>query len=202
MWKCYLCGKGLRKNENKSKDHVPPDCIFPREKPQNLITVPCCIRCNEAFKLLDEKMRNFFAVLSGDKSGEVGKIAQHEILRSGRLSKDFLSYTKQHPSLVDDHGNPRLVFYFNNEELERWLIRVVKGLAFHRTRIRISDGAVYKMRVLSEFVPQPSNTFPMEKGLEFRPHFVYGVIQDGNADFWVLIFYDHLMFSIRVDMPT
>ena len=202
MRQCYLCGKGLRKNENKSKDHVPPDCIFPKEKPQNLITVPCCIECNGAFKLLDEKMRNFFAVLAGDKSDEVSKIARHEILRSGRLSKDFLSYTKQHPALVDDQGNPRLVFYFNNEELERWLIRVVKGLAFHRTRIRISDGAVYKMKVLSEFVPQPSNTFPMEKGLEFRPHFVYGVIQEDNTDFWMLIFYDHLMFSITVDIST
>ena len=147
-------------------------------------------------------MRNFFAVLAGDKSGEVSKIAQHEILRSRRLSKDFLSYTKQHPSLVDDEGNPRLVFYFNNEELGRWLTRVVKGLAFHRTRIRISDGAFYKVEVLSEFVPQPSKTFPMEKGLEFRPHFVYSVIHEGNTDWWLLIFYDHLMFSITVDIPT
>jgi len=202
MRQCYLCGKDLRKNQNKSKDHVPPDCIFPKEKPQNLTTVPCCRECNEAFKSLDEKMRNFFAVIAGDKSGEASKIAQHEILRSGRLSKDFLSYTKPHPSLVDDKGNPRLVFYFNNEELERWLTRVVKGLAFHRTRIRISDRAVFKMKVLSEFVPQPSNTFPMERGLEFRPHFVYGVIHEGNADFWLLIFYDHLMFSITVDIPT
>jgi len=199
---CYLCGKDLRKNQNKSKDHVPPNCIFPKKKPQNLITVPCCRECNEAFNSLDEKLRNFFAVLAGDKSGEVSKIAQHEILRSGSLSKDFLSYTKPHPSLVDDKGNPRLVFYFNNEELERWLTRVVKGLAFYRTRIRISDRAVYKMQVLSEFVPQPSNTFPIEKGLEFRPHFVYGVIHEGNADFWLLILYDHLMLSITVDIPT
>lgn len=202
MRQCYLCGKDLRKNQNKTKDHVPPDCIFPKEKPQNLITIPCCHECNETFKSLDEKMRNFFAVLAGDKSGEVSKIAQHEILRSRRLSKDFLSYTKQHPSLVDDEGNPRLVFYFNNEELGRWLTRVVKGLAFHRTRIRISDGAFYKVEVLSEFVPQPSKTFPMEKGLEFRPHFVYSVIHEGNTDWWLLIFYDHLMFSITVDIPT
>lgn len=202
MSQCYFCGKGLKKNESKSRDHVPPDCIFPREKPPNLITVPCCIECNGSFKLLDERMRNFFAVLAGDKSGEAGKIARNEILRSGRLSKDFLSYTKQHPSIVDDQGNPSLIFYFNNEELEHWLIRVVKGLIFHRTQIRIGDDAVFKMKVLSEFVPQPSNTFPMEKGLEFRPHFVYGVIQEHNTDFWVLIFYDHLMFSITVDTMT
>jgi hypothetical protein len=152
--------------------------------------------------LLDEKMRNFFAVIAGDKSGEVGKIAQHEILKSGKLRKDFLSYTKQHPSFVDDQGNQRLIFYFNNEELERWLIRIIKGLVFHRTRRRVTENAQYEVEVLSEFLPQPSDTFPMENGLEFRPYFVYGVIKKGRTDFWVLIFYDHLIFSVTVDTPT
>ena len=39
----------------------------------------------------------------------------------------------------------------------------------------------------------------MEEGLEFRPHFVYGIVKEKNVDFWVLIFYDHLMFSVSVD---
>lgn len=202
MKQCYLCGEGLIKNKNKSKDHVPPDCIFPQEKPPNLITVPCCTECNGAFKQLDEKMRNFFAIIAGDKSGEVGKIAQHEILRSRRLSKEFLSYTKEQGSLVDYQGNPRLIFHFNNEELDRWLVRVVKGLFFHRNKTRISESAIYEVKVLSECVPQPSKTFPMEEGLEFRPYFVYGIIQEGDSNFWVLIFYDHLMFSVTVNVST
>jgi hypothetical protein len=39
----------------------------------------------------------------------------------------------------------------------------------------------------------------MERGLEFRPYFVYGVIKEENTDFWVLIFYDYLMFSVTTD---
>jgi hypothetical protein len=195
---CYLCGNKLLKNKNKSKDHVPPDCIFPQEKPANLITVPCCTDCNGAFSQLDQKMRNFFTILAGDKSGELGKKAQSEILRSRKLSSDFLSYTKEHPSLVNEQGKSRLVFYFDKDELSRWLIRVVKGLWFHRKKTRISDSSVYEVDILSQFMPQPSNTFPLEDGLEFRPHFGYGVVVEETYDFWALIFYDHLMFSVTV----
>ena len=200
MKQCYLCGEELIKNKNKSRDHVPPDCIFPQDKPANLITIPCCKRCNEEFKQMDEKMRNFFALLAGDKSGSVGQIARREVLRSRKWSEAFLSYTKKHPTLIDDTGKPRLVFYFDDDELEAWLIRVVKGLFYRNNGGRISDTAIYKVGKYPQFVPQPSDTFPMEKGLKFRPYFVYGVIQEPNNDFWVLIFYDHLIFSVSVDM--
>jgi hypothetical protein len=200
---CYLCGekliRGNKQGSNFSRDHVPPDCMFPSEKPPNLVTIPCCKPCNRSFKVLDEKMRNYFAVLASDKSGEVGNVARKEILRSQRLSEDFISHTKKHPSLVDESGRPRLLFYFNDEELQRWLIRVVKGIFFHRNKYRISDRATYSVRKYPELTPQSSNTFPMEKGLEFRPHFVYGIVKEKNTDFWVLIFYDRLMFSVSVD---
>jgi hypothetical protein len=202
MQYCYLCGSKLLKNKNKSKDHVPPDCIYPQEKPANLITVPCCSDCNGAFKQLDQKMRNFFAIIASDTSGELGKKAQSEILRSRKLSSEFLSYTKEHPSLIDDQGKPRLLFHFDKDELSRWLVRVVQGLSFRRNKTRICDTSVYEVEVLSQFKPQPSNTFPPEEGLEFRPHFVYGVVAGETYDFWVLSFYDHLMFSVTVKPPT
>jgi hypothetical protein len=178
MKQCYLCGEPLKKNINKSKDHTPPECIFPNEKPKNLITIPCCIACNREFSPIDEKLRNFFAVLAGDKSGEIGKLAQNEVLKKRRLRNEFLSYTKEHPSLVDDNGNPRLVFYFNDEELERWLIRVVKGLFFKCNKLRIDEKTTYHVKKHTDLMPQPSHTFPMERGLEFRPYFVYGVIKE------------------------
>jgi hypothetical protein len=199
MKQCYLCGEPLKKNNNKSRDHTPPDSIFPNEKPKNLITIPCCIACNAEFAPIDEKMRNFFAILAGDKSGEIGKLAQNVVLTKRSLRHEFLSYTKEHPSLVDNNGNPRLVFYFNDEELECWLIRVVKGLFYHHNKHRIDERTTYHVKKYTDLLPQPSHTFPMERGLEFRPYFVYGVIQEDNADFWLLIFYDHLMFSVTAD---
>ena len=80
MTQCYLCGVELINNKNKSKDHVPPDCIFPQDKPLNLITVPCCIKCNKEYGKLDERMQNFFAILAGDKSGSVSQIVRKKYL--------------------------------------------------------------------------------------------------------------------------
>jgi len=72
-------------------------------------------------------------------------------------------------------------------------------------RRRISDTAVFTAKALPEIRTQPSHIFPFEKGLERRPHFVYGMVQDDNEpnkDFWVLVFYDQIVFSVTVEIPT
>lgn len=204
MKQCYLCGANLIKNDNKSKDHVPPDCIFPVGT-QSMITVPCCITCNERYRKLDDKMRNSIATLSSAVSSEPIEKAKRAILKSPKMIKEYLSYTKSHPTLVNDDGQPRLLFYFDSEELTRWLSRIVKGLFFHENGRRISDTAIFTVKALPEIRPQPSHTFPFEKGLERRPYFVYGVVQDDNEpnkDFWVLVFYDQIVFSVTVEIPT
>lgn len=203
MKECYLCGETLVKRKNKSKDHVPPECIFPSTEPPNLITIPCCTDCNEEYGLLDEKMRNFFAILAGGNSSEVGNTAKRVMQRSPGLMEEFFSYTKPHPTLVDEAGNPRLIFFFSDVELNPWLIRVVKGLYYYRNGYRISDDATFKLNTLSELKPPSSETFPMEEGLELRPYFVYGVLENVQVgtDFWVLVFYDYFVFTVEVNFP-
>jgi len=144
-------------------------------------------------------MRNYFAILAGDRSVRVGQIARREVLRSRKWREIFLSFTKEHPTLVDNGGNPRLIFYFDDNELNPWLIRIVKGLYYKLYQTIIGDTAIFKVEKYPQYIPQPSATYQMEKGLEFRPYFVYGVLKELNNDFWVLIFYDHLMFSVSVD---
>lgn len=204
MRQCYLCGANLLKNVNRSDDHIPPACIFPAGT-QSMITVPCCTACNEHYRKLDEKMRNFIATLSSSVSSEPIEKAKRAILKSPRLVRQYLSYTKPHPTLVTDDRQPRLLFYFDDEELTRWLTRIIKGLFFHENRRRISDAAVFTVKSLPEIRPPPSVTFPFEKGLERRPYFLYGVVQDDNKpnrDFWVLVLYDQIVFIVTVEVPT
>ena len=199
---CYLCGSILIKNINKSKDHVPPDCIFPDPKPKNLITVPCCEDCNKEYTILDEKMKNYISIIAGDQSRVAGEKSKHEILKSPKLRNDFLEHTQPHSSLVDNSGNPRLLFNFKDEEIDRWLVRIVKGLYFNKYKKRMQDDLIFKAKAYPDLFPQPSETFPMEEGLNLRPFFVYGVVKDeNNNNTWVLIFYDHLIFTISVDDP-
>ncbi len=40
-----------------TRDHIPPQNLFPRPRPSDLITVPCCAKCNKSFELDDEYFR-------------------------------------------------------------------------------------------------------------------------------------------------
>lgn len=181
-----------------SRDHVPPASIFPSEKPRNLITVPCCTPCNQDFKQLDQRMRNYVAALAGPNSGDVGDVARMDILRSYKHSIQFLAQMKPHPSLRDDRGEPRHVFFFDRAELVRWMGRIVKGLIFAKTGEILPRECDLRVTPLPNAVIQPSASFPKEEGLEFRPYFLYGKVGDPGDECWILIFYDQLVFRVEL----
>src|SRR5437764_2311666 len=51
--KCYLCGAADR----VTRDHIPPKGLFPRPRPSNLHTLPCCESCNNRASADDEYFR-------------------------------------------------------------------------------------------------------------------------------------------------
>lgn len=55
---CIYCGSF----ENITRDHVPPKNIFPDPKPENLITVPSCKKCNQTAGKDDEYFRLVFSI--------------------------------------------------------------------------------------------------------------------------------------------
>lgn len=62
--------KGLVKNciycssrASIERDHVPPQCLFSKPMPSNLITVPCCAKCNRKYGKTDERIRNILTSL-------------------------------------------------------------------------------------------------------------------------------------------
>lgn len=50
---CAYCSS----TDADTNDHVPPKCLFPPSTRLNLITVPACTTCHNAFKLDDEYFR-------------------------------------------------------------------------------------------------------------------------------------------------
>ena len=57
---CVYC-LNLVSNPNKDRDHVPGKQFFPDPKPSipELITVPCCRRCQKTFKKDEDYVRSF-----------------------------------------------------------------------------------------------------------------------------------------------
>jgi hypothetical protein len=50
---CTYCGD----NDFISRDHIPPESMFPKPRPSNLITVPSCDMCNGGASMDDEYFR-------------------------------------------------------------------------------------------------------------------------------------------------
>ena len=50
---CIYCESG----EDMTVDHIPPKALFPEPRPSNMLTVPCCKKCNESFSKDDEYFR-------------------------------------------------------------------------------------------------------------------------------------------------
>ena len=47
---CVYCGS----RKKVTKDHIPPKSLFAKPRPKNLITVPCCRKCNNSASKDDE----------------------------------------------------------------------------------------------------------------------------------------------------
>lgn len=60
---CALCGAH---NVIGSRDHIPPKAIFRKPRPQNLITVPACLKCNNSNSSNDEVFKTFLAFILGN----------------------------------------------------------------------------------------------------------------------------------------
>lgn len=57
-YECIYCGS----KEDLTKDHIPPKNLFPKPRPSNLMTVPCCNDCNGSFSLDDEYIQVMFSI--------------------------------------------------------------------------------------------------------------------------------------------
>lgn len=77
---CTYCGG----TENLSADHIPPKCLFPEDRRQNLVTVTACQTCNHQFSKDDEYFRFVVAAPAYDHNEAARRIWDGEIIRSVR----------------------------------------------------------------------------------------------------------------------
>ena len=65
-----------------TKDHIPPKSLFAKPRPNNLITVPCCLDCNQRWTMHDEYFK-LMLLMRGDVSSHPEAIRlQPSIIRS------------------------------------------------------------------------------------------------------------------------
>ncbi len=140
--KCIYCSS----EKQLTKDHIPPKNLFPSPRPSNLITVPCCEKCNKEFGKVDERARNLLTSLN---ITEFHSAIKSEI--ESKRNRSFLrkkGYTNLKHMLnsmtnVDTYTKGGIylgklpAFNLNQDVMDKYLERITRALLFHENQVTI-----------------------------------------------------------------
>lgn len=126
---CTICGI----NEATTADHLPPKSIFPKPRPNNLITVPSCASCNNDASDLDETFRLYLALHVGDQGDELTSKYFQEALKTfrhnKRLQREILGNAKSIDSIISNEKSIKILW--NSKAHDAVIERMVRGLYFY-----------------------------------------------------------------------
>lgn len=92
---CAYCGE----SGNLTRDHIPPKGLFAKPLPHDLITVPCCLKCNNSPSKDDEYFKLALSLRHDVDRSQAGGAAKSALRSLGRpeqrgFTRSFLSSTK------------------------------------------------------------------------------------------------------------
>jgi len=203
--KCIYCGN----NHANTKDHVPQRNLFSKPRPNNLITVPCCSKCNESFKK-DEDL--FMAwILFGDsgvkKEGKriweqrLKRTYEKDIGLRKQITKSF-KYIDVRTSRGIYLGK-HLATQIDQRRIDNVIRKIVRGLFWEEYKDRIpNESGIEIMRIpktgkkIEEMIRiTRQGTKSWENIFEYR----HGRVEDTFAFVWIMSFYRELYYVAFVN---
>jgi hypothetical protein len=202
---CYLCGSTV----GMTRDHIPPKGLFPRPRPSNLHTVPCCHSCNNRASKDDEYFR--LSVSSLINRNAIGTKSWRRVVESTLSAQRISEWIRElrenvEPVLLRLPGS---LTYGSRisvraDVVSRVLVRITKGflylthpeidrsaLDFHITHI---DQFKLDSIVISG-VADKFTTYGMGEGV-YR-HWRALSSEDDRLGMWVHMFYDAAMWLVE-----
>lgn len=126
---CAICGI----NKATTSDHLPPKSIFPKPRPNNLITVPSCTSCNNNASDLDEAFRLYLALHVGNQGDKITSKYFKEALKTyrhnKRLQREILGNAKPINSTTPNGQSIKILW--NSKAHDAVIERMVRGLYFN-----------------------------------------------------------------------
>ena len=140
---CSICGK----EQELTREHIPPKGIFLKPRPKNTITVFSCEKCNNNTKLDDEYFR-FWVTAGAHPNSKLVAVWENKVVGSSFKRSPALLRKIQadHKKLLDHHAKTPLKTYDNDvvpdellyrcymveaERINRVARKIVRGLYFH-----------------------------------------------------------------------
>lgn len=206
---CYLCGTGGK----MTREHVPPKGFFPDPKPSNLITVPCCWKCNNPKSENDEMLRLFAA--SAVNRNEAGSLVWRNAVVPRTLKRDRLREQRRAAvataRLVSRSGGRSgkglVMIQVPQAHVNPWLVKVVKGLMWTFRPETDYRGLLFDVKMIPQFkVNAIVGSLPPTFVRDERGSGVFEFWRTFAADapscgIWVLLFFGAVGFVVSHTTP-
>lgn len=199
---CYLCGR----TPADTRDHIPPRCLFPEPRPSNLITVACCRRCNGELGPEDDFFRLLVSSsversVAGDQIWD-SKVVTNTVRRLPLQVDHLLASCQDQTAAIGGDARDVVAFGINRPRLDRYAVRLVKGLIRHHFPDFDYDQSVFQVRLapLREQGVELLGAFQGLLGCEvrgsgvFRYHF--GLTDSGQSGVWIMTFYEGITIAV------
>jgi hypothetical protein len=201
---CYLC----QSTEKLTSDHLPPKNLFPKPKPTNLITVPCCASCNGGFSKLDEQFRVFVSmpvnVSSVGNEIKRKKVFGGSLKDSPRLKKQMARNLFKGTLTTELGPITAHLIAMDRDVIDRFLTRLTKGLlATFYSDINYFD-LQFGVTQLNQFganhptFKAVTSILTADQRGDGVFRFWHGVTnEDRTTGVWIYQFYDAALFMVR-----
>jgi hypothetical protein len=201
---CYLCGKKEEDLAEKlTSDHVVAAGFFAPPKPNNLLTLPCCLPCQKEYRDDEEYVRNSLSAISNLSENKdaftAWKTTHRALKRRPALNADFRSRI----SAVEVHGAKLPGLQFSQQRTVKVIKKMIAGLHYHHTGNRLSDTVETEVFYNPDVILEDSLRLARYKGY-FGSAFSYAgaVSREGDAAIWWLSFYASVLFIVVLTPPT
>lgn len=139
-----------------TRDHIPPQNIFARPRPSDLIVVPSCLTCNQSATRDDEYFRMTLSLREDMQqhpaNDQLCRAVQRSFAnpRQAKFTRAFFQGVRRVDVETPDgiYLGQQPVYEVNLRRLERVAARIAKGLFYHICKVRLPDH--YDMILLSE----------------------------------------------------
>ena len=202
---CAYCG-GL---DPTTKDHIPPRNLFPKPRPSNLITVPCCKSCREGWSDDDEYFRAAIVSARETCKNKYAQQVNEKLLRSmyNPSKSGFANLIRS--SLMEVDIQSKGGIYLGNApaikvkklRFDRVAQRIIRGLFFYEKKYPLPKNYQVENRfyqfdfndIVSSLGPAPFVELRMIGDNIFNYTFAT-CIDDPNSTVWLSVFFQGLPF--------
>lgn len=191
---CCYCGR-----EATTREHVPPKAIFTKPLPSDLITIPCCIKCNTDGSVNDEYFKTYLGMHVAYRGGEAERLYKERTLTTTRHNtklRQTIIRSMRPVHLATESG----IIYGTGAEVlwdsnvhDKAIDRIARGLFYHhckRPLLNIAESKVYWHDSPLAFNMLAVDCYDSNSVGNGAFMYHYGITDYGSGSVWAFSFYN------------